>query len=76
MQDFLSSIATNEWLRAGVGLSALTLLSWAANVFARRLFLGLVHRVASRTKSTWDDRIIERRVFDRLANIAPALVTS
>ena len=75
MQDLLSSIAANDWLRAVGGLLSLTILAWAANVVARRVFLGLVHRVASRTRSTWDDRIIERRVFHRLANIAPALVT-
>jgi miniconductance mechanosensitive channel len=75
MQDLLSSIAANQWLRAVVGLAALTLLSWAANAVTRRVFLGIINRVASRTKSTWDDRIIERRVFHRLANIAPALMT-
>ena len=75
MQDFLSSIAANEWLRAVGGLFALTILAWATNVVARRVFLGLIHRVASRTQSTWDDHLIERRVFHRLANVAPALVT-
>ena len=75
MQDFLSSIAANDWLRAVGGLFALTLLAWATNLVARRVFLGLVHRVASRTQSTWDDHVIERRVFHRLANVAPALVT-
>ena len=75
MQDFLASIAANEWLRAVGGLLALTVLAWVANVVTRRVFLALVHRVASRTRSTWDDRIIERRVFHRLANVAPALVT-
>ena len=75
MQDFLSSIAENDWLRAVGGLFALIVLAWATNVVARRVFLGLVHRVASRTQSTWDNRIIERRVFHRLANVAPALVT-
>ena len=53
----------------------LTLLAWIINLVARRLFLGLVHRVAHRTQSTWDDRLIERRVFHKLANVAPALVT-
>ena len=75
MQDFLSSITANPWLRAAGGVLSLTILAWAANVVARRVFLGLVHRVASRTRSTWDDRLIERRVFHKLANVAPALVT-
>jgi len=75
MQDFLSNLAANDWLRAVGGLFALTLLAWATNFVARRVILGLAHRVARRTQSTWDDRIIERRVFHRLANVAPALVT-
>ena len=75
MQDFLSSITANPWLRAAGGVLSLTILAWAGNVVARRVFLGLVHRVASRTRSTWDDRLIERRVFHKLANVAPALVT-
>ena len=75
MQDFLSDIVANDWLRAAGGLVALTILAWAANLVTRRVFLGLVHRLASRTRSTWDDRISERWVFHRLANVAPALVT-
>ena len=75
MQDLLSSIAENTWLRAGGGVLSLLILAWAANVVARRVALGLVNRLASRTRATWDDRIIERRVFHRLANVAPALVT-
>ena len=75
MPDFLSNTATNEWLRAAGGVVALILLAWIVNVVARRLFLGLIHRVASKTQSTWDDRLIERGVFHKLANVAPALVT-
>ena len=54
---------------------ALTLLAWATSVVARQIFLRLVQRVARSTQSTWDDRLIERRVFHKLANVAPALVT-
>jgi len=75
MQDFLSSIAENDWLRAVGGVLSLTFLAWVANVVTRRVFVGLIHRVASRTRSTWDDRVIEQRVFHKLANLAPALVT-
>ena len=75
MQDFLSSITANPWLRAVGGVLSLTILAWAANVVVRRVFLRLVHRVVSRTRSTWDDRLIERGVFHKLANVAPALVT-
>ena len=75
MQDFLSSITANPWLRAVGGVLSLTVLAWATNAVVRRVFLRLVQRLASRTQSTWDDRLVERRVFHKLANVAPALVT-
>jgi miniconductance mechanosensitive channel len=75
MQDLLASVGANQGLRAFVGVSSLILLAWAAKVVTRRVFLGVIHQVAGRTKATWDDRLIERRVFRRLANVAPALVT-
>ena len=61
MQDLLSSIAANPWLRAAGGVLSLTLLAWATNFVARSIFMRLLHRVASRTQSTWDDRLIGRR---------------
>jgi miniconductance mechanosensitive channel len=75
MQQQLSGLFEGGWLATAAGLVALTVLAWLANTLVRRLFVGLVHGIAQRTKSTWDDRILERRVFDRLANVAPALVT-
>ncbi|MEJ2204261.1 MAG: mechanosensitive ion channel [Gemmatimonadota bacterium] len=55
-------------------LAILVLVAWVADVVARRFFLGLVRRIAARTRSTWDDRLVERKVFTRLAHVAPAVV--
>ncbi len=62
------------WLRALTGLAALAVLAWVADVVMRRVFLTLVRRVAARTRSTWDDHIVARRVLDRVAHITPALL--
>jgi len=35
---------------------------------------GVVRRIAKRTASTWDDRLIERKVFTRIAHVVPALI--
>ena len=55
----------------GVGV---LLLSWFADLLAKRILLGLITRVVKRTKFTWDDAIQNRRVFHHLAHIAPAAV--
>ncbi len=62
------------WPTVAGALAALAVLAWIANWAASRLFTGAVRRVASRTRSTWDDRLIERKVFARVAQVAPALV--
>ena len=74
MQDFFSNIVANDWLRAMGGLLSLIVLAWMANAVTRRVFLGSVHKLMSRTRSTWDDRLFERRVFHQLARVAPGLV--
>ena len=56
------------------GMLALVILAMVANMVANRLLLRAVVALAGRTKTNWDDVLTERRVFHRLARIAPALV--
>ena len=50
------------------------LLAVVADVVAKRVLLRVVLNVAKRTDAEWDDTLERRRVFHRLAHIAPALV--
>jgi miniconductance mechanosensitive channel len=64
----------DNWLSM-LGFSALVITgAWVADWMTIRVFHGAIRRVAARTKSTWDDRIIERRVFARLAHAVPAVI--
>lgn len=49
-------------------------LAWLANFVAKRILLSIVHAFADRTKTHWDDRIVERKVFHRLSHLAPGMV--
>jgi miniconductance mechanosensitive channel len=51
-------------------LVAMGLSNWVTT----RVIRGTVRRLSARTKSTWDDRIIERKVFARLAHVVPAVL--
>jgi miniconductance mechanosensitive channel len=68
------------WLRdhpivhTAVGVVVLVLLAYLADVIAKRQLTRIIRRVASRTSFTWDDYVIQNRVFDRLAQIVPGLV--
>ena len=79
--------ALKSWL-AGRGLSEadaaalatlvlavlVVLVGYAAHVIANRILLRLVKVAARRTKTTWDDVLLEARLFSRLSHLVPALI--
>ena len=79
--------ALKSWL-AGRGLSEadaaalatlvlavlVVLVGYAAHVIANRILLRLVKVAARRTKTTWDDALLEARLFSRLSHLVPALI--
>ncbi len=65
---------------AATGIAYLTLasvvlaLSWLANFITRNLLLRGISRLITSTRTSWDDALLNRGVFKRLANLAPAMV--
>ena len=58
----------------GAGVAAVLALAVFSDLVARRLLVRAVAGLARRTESRWDDVIVSRRVFHRLAHLVPALV--
>ena len=56
------------------GVLVVVVFAMVANLVAKRVLLRAVVKLAARTETSWDDVLTERRVFHRLAHIAPALV--
>jgi miniconductance mechanosensitive channel len=48
--------------------------AWIAYLFASRILLAAVHKVAARTAHTWDDALVNNRVGAKLAQLAPVFV--
>jgi len=71
MIDFLQ---TNPVVETAAWVAGILLLAWLADNLTRRYILKVISRVVSQTKFTWDDVIFERKVFRRLAHVAPAIV--
>jgi miniconductance mechanosensitive channel len=59
------------WL---IGVAIIIILALIANFVVKRIFLKILQLVVKGSKSDWDDIILKRKVFHRLANLAPALV--
>jgi miniconductance mechanosensitive channel len=57
-----------------IGILFIILLAILADVLMRRVIIIVLTRLAARTKTIWDDILIEKKVFNRLSHLAPALV--
>ena len=55
-------------------IGALLLTAWVANFVAKKIMLRMIRKIANRSKSTWDNDLVEKKVFDRLSHVAPALI--
>ncbi len=57
-----------------VGVGLVLVAAWVADWVARRVLSAVVGRLVRRTTTGWDDALMRRRVFHRLAHLVPALV--
>ena len=49
----------------------LLIIAYVSLILTTRIVVASVHRLFLKTKSTWDDLLIERKVFDKLASVVP-----
>ena len=61
-------------LARGTALVLILLLSLIAYLIAKRFILRGLAAIISRTATQWDDELLKKKVFNRLAHLAPAIV--
>jgi len=74
LSDPVAWVQQHPLAETALWLVGVFLLSWLADLLAKGILLKVISRVVARTRFTWDDAIQERKVFDRLAHVAPAAV--
>jgi miniconductance mechanosensitive channel len=58
-----------------IGISTfMVLIAFICNFFVRRVLLEAIHKLFAKTKTDWDDILIENGVFSRLSYLIPSLV--
>jgi len=63
-----------HWADPTIAAALVLLLAAIAYVVANRVFVYSIHKLFAKTKSDLDDVLIHRRVFERLAYLAPSWV--
>lgn len=73
--DLVASASAEYPLVASlVGVTLLLFVAIVADLVAKRQLLRLLRQLAKRTRSTWDDALVERGVFSRFAQSVPAFI--
>lgn len=78
LETWLNSIGLNpqvsDILKFVILILAIGLLSYLVDKIAKLIILRVLRILTRRTKTFWDDILYERKVFNQLSQIAPALV--
>ena len=49
-------------------------IAWLGHFVCLKVIVRAMRRAAAKTESTWDDRLVERRVFSQISHLVPALI--
>lgn len=78
LESWLLNQGVNEtfaqFFKVAISVGVIILLALLADFIAKRIFLASMARIAKRTKTEWDDILVEKKFFHRLAHFAPAIV--
>ncbi|NLN62703.1 MAG: mechanosensitive ion channel family protein [Myxococcales bacterium] len=66
--------STAQLVKIVSALFVIAVLAVAANYIAKKIIVVALTAATQRTKTTWDDALVERKVFHKLSHLAPALV--
>ncbi len=77
---WLISQGVNEdlahYVRLSILLGVLTALIFIVEFIARKIVVGGVKRIFKLTTNKWDDVLVEKKVFNRLAHLFPAMTVN
>ena len=74
LNSWLAGLGLDEAVATLIVVALVALVGVVAHAIASRVLLRLVRAAARRTKTTWDDTLVEVRLFSRLSHLVPALI--
>ena len=78
LQNLIAGLGLGETqatiVSRGAAILAVALIACLANLIAKRIIVRVMTGIVRRTKTDWDDPLVERGVFTKLSHLAPALV--
>lgn len=72
--DWGVNLSTSRILTSIALILAIILVSLLADFITKKIILVVINKVVKKTKSSWDDVLHEKKVFEKLSKIAPVLI--
>jgi miniconductance mechanosensitive channel len=63
-----------SWLSTVILVAVVGLIAWMSYIFTREVLVRVFTRIVRRSRSAYDDKFLETRMFKRLAMIVPGVV--
>ena len=68
------SVKTSEIIESIIIFTLIILLAVVSDYITKKIIITSIKTIVKRSKTTWDDIFLTKKVFQRLAHIAPAIV--
>lgn len=76
--DWLSTVGlSTDWanfIRATTIIVIILIFCYIADIVTKRLIINFIAQIVKHSKTKWDDIILDKKVFNRLAHFAPAII--
>ena len=61
-------------LQSVIAIVVVLILAWLSDIISRKVLITVITKLVRRTKTHWDDILLERKVFNKISHFAPALI--
>lgn len=68
------SSSTVNLISSLIVLACIIVVSWFANYITKTIILAITKKFVKKTKATWDDIMLEQKVFHKLSQLVPILI--
>ena len=63
-----------QFSKISISIGVMLIVALIAGYLTRKILVGSIVKVSQKTKSNWDDMLIERKVFHKLSHLVPAII--
>ncbi|TKG95949.1 mechanosensitive ion channel [Puteibacter caeruleilacunae] len=74
LKQFEHLQSVSKYLAEGITFISIIIIAFIAAYITRKILLRLVNKIAKKTKTNWDDILVEKKFFRALVHIVPAMI--